>query len=103
LLPTHLTPMDQVIPPEQKLPTVLAQQLPPLSSGQLLLADGRYRNSNTTGYPYRAIGQLEFTKPGGQFICSGSLISENLVLTAAHCVYETKGSKVCGWWSTCVY
>ena len=36
-------------------------------------------------YPYSVVGQIEMDHA---YICSGSLIGPNKVLTAGHCVYE---------------
>jgi len=39
-------------------------------------------------YPYTAVGQLEFSVPGGYSTCSGALFRPDRVLTAGHCVWE---------------
>jgi len=49
--------------------------------------DDRWHVTPTNGYPNRAVGQLEFDFDGWRYICSGSLIGESHVLTAAHCVH----------------
>lgn len=41
----------------------------------------------------RFIGQIEFKKQNGfsTFICGGTVISRNAVLTAGHCIYDSSG------------
>jgi len=53
--------------------------------------DKRVRITNTTAYPFRAIGQITFSLPDGSFICTGWLISPNTVATAGHCVHAGSG------------
>lgn len=36
--------------------------------------------------PYRRAGKLFFTTPEGNFVCSASVISRRLLVTAAHCM-----------------
>ena len=40
-------------------------------------------------YPHRWVGRFTFTTPSGSSSCSGTAISKNHVVTAAHCVYDT--------------
>ncbi len=47
--------------------------------------DGRTLIANTTLYPFSVVGQMEF---GDGKFCSGTVISRNAILTAAHCVYD---------------
>jgi V8-like Glu-specific endopeptidase len=43
-------------------------------------------------YPYRTVGKLFFTIPGGGTAeCSGAVIKPRLVLTAGHCVHQGSG------------
>lgn len=39
--------------------------------------------------PHRWIGKFTFTTPSGNASCSATAISNNHILTAAHCVYDT--------------
>ena len=41
------------------------------------------------GFPYKAVGYLTFTMNGGGYRCSASVIGDNVIVTAAHCVYDT--------------
>lgn len=50
-------------------------------------------------YPYSTTGRLFFRIPGdGDFVCSGSVISSRLVLTAGHCVHSGSGDEK-GWFT----
>jgi V8-like Glu-specific endopeptidase len=40
-------------------------------------------------YPHKWVGRLSFTVPGGTSFCSATAISGNVMLTAAHCVFDT--------------
>jgi V8-like Glu-specific endopeptidase len=40
-------------------------------------------------YPHRWVGRLSFTTPSGTSYCSGTSISGNVMLTAAHCIYDS--------------
>lgn len=39
-------------------------------------------------YPYLTVGKLFFVTPEGDFVCSGSVIQQRLILTAGHCVHS---------------
>jgi V8-like Glu-specific endopeptidase len=44
--------------------------------------------ATNTSYPYRASGKLFFNIGTSTFVCSASLISKGIVVTAAHCVAD---------------
>ena len=49
-----------------------------------------------TLYPHRWIGRVSFTTPTGTSYCSGTSISGNVMLTAAHCLYDSTNNQ---WYS----
>eukprot|EP01026_Neomeris_dumetosa_P051702 TRINITY_DN4551_c0_g2_i2.p1 TRINITY_DN4551_c0_g2~~TRINITY_DN4551_c0_g2_i2.p1 ORF type:complete len:389 (-),score=37.79 TRINITY_DN4551_c0_g2_i2:276-1442(-) len=54
--------------------------------------DGRRLVENTTSYPYSAIARIAYNCPAedlAELICSGTMITKNVMLTAAHCVSQT--------------
>jgi len=60
----------------------------PLGAESVIGPDGRTRVTPTTGYPARAIGQIEgFDNEAGGFTCTGWLIDANTILTSGHCLY----------------
>lgn len=53
-----------------------------------------------TIYPHKWVGRLSFQVPGGTSYCSATSISNNVMLTAAHCVYDSNANK---WYSGWVF
>ena len=63
----------------------------------------QYRISNTALwkiYPHIWVGRLSFTTPSGTTYCSGTSISNNIMLTAAHCLYDSTNNR---WYSNWVF
>ena len=59
-------------------------------------------SGNTTSniwafYPYAIVGQLFFTEPGGNFVCSASVIRLSVIATAGHCVSDGNGHFFTNW------
>jgi hypothetical protein len=50
-------------------------------------SSGSYSNTFDF-YPYEIVGQLFFTEPSGDFVCSASVIRVNVIATAGHCVAD---------------
>jgi V8-like Glu-specific endopeptidase len=50
--------------------------------------DGREVVTDTTKQPARAVVQIEFSKEGLAYGCTGAMISADTVLTAGHCVFS---------------
>lgn len=51
-----------------------------------------------TLYPHRWVGRLSFTTPSGTSYCSATSISGNVMLTAAHCVYDSTNNRFYSNW-----
>lgn len=49
-------------------------------------------------YPHKWDGKLTFTTPSGGASCSATVISNNHIVTAAHCVYDTTLNRWYGNW-----
>lgn len=56
-------------------------------------ADNQYRIKNTKANPYRKVVRLYMQYPDGVYVGSGTMIAPNLVLTAAHNVYNIDTDK----------
>jgi V8-like Glu-specific endopeptidase len=48
------------------------------------------RTNCSRGFPYSAIGQIQVVDNTGLYICTGTLIAPNKVLTAGHCVWNIR-------------
>lgn len=51
-------------------------------------------------YPHKWVGRLSFSVPGGTSYCSATAISNNTMVTAAHCVYDSTNNV---WYSRWVF
>lgn len=49
-------------------------------------------------YPHIWVGRLSFRTPGGTSYCSASSISGNVMLTAAHCIYDSTANSFYSNW-----
>jgi V8-like Glu-specific endopeptidase len=52
--------------------------------------------SNTTVqtmYPHKWVGRINFLDAGSTYYCSGTAISGNVMVTAAHCLYNTTANR----------
>lgn len=58
------------------------------------IPDQRVRRTPTTAWPASALTQIVAKIAGGYALCSGVFVGENVVLTAAHCLYDPDGG---GW------
>lgn len=48
-------------------------------------------------YPYATVGQLFFTEPSGDYVCSASVIRLSTIATAGHCVNDGNGNYYTNW------
>lgn len=51
--------------------------------------DTRNKVSNTSIQPYRSISYISMSFSDGDYMCTGTVIGKDTVLTNAHCVYDT--------------
>jgi len=60
-----------------------------LPTGALQFSSSRLTpRSARTAFPYTTVGRLFFKSADGDFVCSASVISNRVILTAGHCVYD---------------
>lgn len=71
--------------------TVMAEALPgDFSPFHLINGDSRVAVSDTTTYPYSAVGRVMMPLGGGQMgACGASIIGPRRIVTAAHCLQAT--------------
>jgi len=54
-------------------------------------------------FPHRTVGKLTFTTPTGTASCSATAVSGNVIVTAAHCLYDTFGYSPGRWYTNWVF
>lgn len=77
------------------IPSELEQTDNPNEGGRGIIGSTDDRIPMTTrNYPWSAIGRVEgLSANGEQYICTGALITPEIVLTNAHCVYDPETHK----------
>lgn len=50
--------------------------------------DNRSKVSNTSIQPHRSISYISISYPNGDYMCTGTVIGKDTVLTNAHCIYN---------------
>ncbi|MCX6024354.1 MAG: trypsin-like serine protease, partial [Chloroflexi bacterium] len=76
--------------PVSVLPAVDDEGLPDKTLQTVIAPDERIRIADTTAFPYNAMAYLEID--GGKASCSGAFVGLRVLLTAAHCLYDSDGS-----------
>ncbi len=79
----------------------MATAIEPLGTSQVFTS---YTVNQATAlhtiYPHRWVGRVSFTTPTGTSNCSATSISNNVMLTAAHCLYDSTNNR---WYSNWVF
>jgi V8-like Glu-specific endopeptidase len=82
----------RVVPPSQAASTpVLTKSKPVRKQFGDPIPFTRTEVTNTQDAPYRTHGKVFFSSGGGDYVCSGTVVtstSESLIATAGHCVHE---------------
>jgi V8-like Glu-specific endopeptidase len=69
----------------------------PYTVDRLYPTSGRTTSNIWAFYPYEIVGQLFFTEPSGNFVCSASVIRLSVIATAGHCVSDGNGHFYSNW------
>lgn len=69
----------------------------PYSINRLYPTSGNTTSDIYRFYPYATVGQLFFTEPSGDFVCSASVIRLSVIATAGHCVADGHGHFYTHW------
>ena len=63
------------------------------SNNKVLIGSEGREESDTTRYPFTAIGYINFKDGEDTYGCTGSMVSSNVVLTNGHCVFDQGKNK----------
>ena len=63
------------------------------SNNKVLIGSEGREESDTTRYPFTAIGYVNFRDGEDTYGCTGSMVSSNVVLTNGHCVFDQEKNK----------
>ncbi|GLI70233.1 hypothetical protein VaNZ11_015017 [Volvox africanus] len=66
-------------------------RLPVRRSLGIFDTDDRIDCPRTPTYPFTAVGQINIRDTSGNYVCSGTLVGPDVVLTAGHCVFSRAG------------
>ncbi|GIL85627.1 hypothetical protein Vretifemale_14161 [Volvox reticuliferus] len=72
-------------------------RLPVRRSLGIFDTDDRIDCPRTPTYPFTAVGQINIRDTSGNYVCSGTLVGPDVVLTAGHCVFSRAGQVGVGW------
>lgn len=93
---------EEVVAVAEELSMFGGSLLAPAGTSQVFTRYAVNQNSAlSTIFPHKTIGRLTFSTPAGSSFCSASVISgTNVIVTAAHCVYDTTNNR---WYSNWVF
>lgn len=79
---------------EPIMPEELGQSELPVEGGRLILGPDNRVPVSSTKYPWSSVGRVEgVTADGDGYICTGTLVRADVVLTNAHCVIDPETHK----------
>lgn len=101
--PSQRRGLDDALRIEPYVPDLLPEGPERSDEESVIGGDGRARITATTEFPWRSIVKVYFRIANVDYMCSGTFVDEDHVLTAGHCLYDKDANGGAGAWATDVW